>query len=816
MSGEPPNKKRKQGEDYQDDFQSYLEQQIGRRVGEPIVKGNVKPVREGWRKAQVTMDDTTRYIPRGFMETAQGYDEFIHTAADMSQHQYNASLGKTESTQIGDYTRAMYTESTNNPYYALWVNEESQHAFIVYKGTNKEIEWFNQNIDVFTGDMKKNSYFKDAYNYYKEVAEELGPGYTLDVTGHSLGGSKAMYVTARAEEDVAAGVLRSAPHSISFNPGVGPWTNDFPSRERNLVVRNADDPASLFRPDTANTITYENYDTFDAVYNFKNKINQHGIKGFTSENAAYDGGSFVESAVGAGLPNKPRPGFDAPVRVGEEVGEEIGEIGARVGGMGAAKGIAIGAEIGMEMMMLPLQLLDVMTGGQQLDELKNWVTDSVTWAESGWGDIAGVNHYDEPMYDSAFEWMYPERQKATAAQKVREQTRDFYNATLPYSPNLFGDRSEYDAYLKQRTLNIYSAMKESIGIEREGVTPTPEWITNFNVVTRAYKRQQDLDQQHYDKWGAAHPHDINGHLSESFLGTNISTQEMGILLAQQYQILRAANGVSHNPGVTTLFDQDGLKAVMSAVARDKAIKDFYADPKHEFWTGKNEQDFDRIRDIPSYEGAYQGVVDKQRQKYIDEHPRIASGLFNDALLPPELKHPELYPPPEEINSASDDKEDMPAFRLPYDDDDRYHAVPDADPAKPLAPGNGGQAGNTPAPIVPPRSEDNLHTGQAGHHDPPHVKTDGERGTQGDTHEGVEPPDYDGPQQPYMNHDPNNPIHEPSESMSQQSYSQAINRFKNNSFDASSMHSKGMNFTRFAEMSDVNGAMAEYARDMLAD
>ena len=136
----------------------------------------------------------------------------------------------------------------------------------------------------------------------------------------------------------------------------------------------------------------------------------------------------------------------------------------------------------------------------------------------------------------------------------------------------------------------------------------------------------------------------------------------------------------------------------------------------------------------------------------------------------------------------------------------------------LAPANGLHGHpETRAPTVQSRDKQVHPPGHPGNYTPPANVNQGERGGADETHEGVGPqPPYDA-NDAYLNHDAHNPVHAPSETMTSSDYTQALSRFTNNAFgNLQTMSAKGMNFARFAELSDINGSMAEHARDMLAD
>lgn len=891
--------------------------------------------------ADVSVNDDARYVPENWAEGAEGYEGYVNFNGDLSSAIYQRPNINGMRPDIGGYKYRPL--SGDSPEYGVWVNEETHHAVIAYKGTDTMSEAVFQDTFIASGDVNKQSAFQEAYDFYRYVKADLGPEFTIDVTGHSLGGAKAMHVAAMAEKDLGK---RAAPHSVSFNPGLGPNIRENvlgmdmvtqPSKDLNLIVRNKNDPVSaFFRSSKANTVTYEN--TAQGLNRFNPfwKLKQHSVAQFTNEKAglasgmqnSYNGVADDAIEVGAGFQagkkpppygvtkKPPPPSYGGSYQAGElipnnnygSMGDLVDvELGQTVEDI-AVRDAALVGEMESAVAMTPFELLQAFDlSGSSWNHadygLGDVIQNNQAWEDSGFGEIKDLNHYKEPVWDAMFEWMEPKKRKATAEAKVKEQIHNFYHQDyLPYNKNLFGDRAEYNEYLKRRMLAQAGAK------ENPDALHTPVWVENFNVVSRAYARQQKHDQEQEDKYAAAHPHNYRANdqylFSSPFLGTSISTQNMGILLAQQYQILMDDDYVSTNKttghkyyGIDhSLFDQDGLKAIGSAVARDKAIKDYFADPKHKYVSvDGNWQSFDRAKDIPSYEAAYQSMIEKNGVK--QPKPVDNSG----ALLPPDQKHDwdamvkywDKYKPTNkevfdmtpdmrrhyqeyvkakaeaQTNSAPNDKDkdkdkDAPVDimlptpqypRLPGESDNdwrrrRYyelkeptmnaamrarweefkkthpasypeyhHAVPDADPSKPLAPANGTQGSSTtPAPDVSTRDKHSLPPGQPHHNGTADGDiTDGEKYDPHETHEGVQGPMDDEKNNHYLNHDVNNPIHEPSESMSKSAYSQAIQRFTNNAYgNVQTMRSKGMNFARFAELSDINGSMAEHARDMLAD
>jgi hypothetical protein len=987
---QPPNKKQKTDEE----TNRVAGEILGEGANRAGTYGLANPSVPGARnKAKVTINDEARYVPPGFVQSAEGYEDYLHTAGDLSSAVYKrpGDIGSLRP-NVGVYKYRPLAK--DSPSYGVWVDEATKHAFVVYKGTDTGAEWAFQNTSIASGAVKDNPEFQDAYEFYRYVGAEFkaADGWTIDVTGHSLGGAKAMYVAARAEEDVRGGWSMAVPHSITFNPGVGPgirekmvdmssipdeWKTKFlryPSKEYNLIVRNSDDVVSAFYPrDKANTVTYTNYDQdLGSLVDPMWKIRQHSVQQFTHENAFNDEGS-LRSAVAQFLPSKSIPVPDQPalgtgtalpssfqqpklktngygamddfydVDLGD-LGIEADEIGGAVAGAGA-KDIAgeVGA-IAASTMFFPLEVLNIMSMEQQAGEIGAMIQSSDAWERSGWGGIAGLTNYKPYIWDSAFDWMTPERQKAKAEQEINKQTLDYYTGVLPYSPNIFIDRARYGEYLKDRQLG-----KDS-------------WVDNFNVVAKSYALHQKFEQKDLDQLANQTPNDFYSNNSDPFLQTNISTQAMGILLARQYQILMGQHVVSTDPKTgkkqywlgrldrnESSFDSGGMKAIVGAVARKKYIDEYEATIfprskngdiiKPSRLTKGYGQGYDR-RNIPTYEAAYYGEMhghealgtraDMDNYVKTQEVMAAAKALNAQSEMPdgvygydPETKQIHFYqgdelkiqdaidlsflgwqffeqaaknkykygfsgpttvrasqsdsagdtwtvltldelrkysqtpnkptlpkkpqpaqPPAIPTNSAPDNKDTMsiipftdemfmpnwtsnrpanletsqmnPGMRAKYDEWKSHHAMPGGDPSKPLAPANGPHGGSTPAPDVTPRNEHVTHPTIPGNSGLPDADaTDGgskrPNPLDGDPHIQTDAPN------PYMNLDPLNPVQEPKASMGESAYSQALSRFTNNAFgNIQTMRASGMNFTRFAEISDLNGTLAEQARDMLAD
>lgn len=117
--------------------------------------------------ADVSINDDARYVPNGFEDTTGGYQDYINTAGDLSKEIYKRpNLNGTRA----DYVTASGGRYQYKPWsagsaeYGVWVNEETKHAIVVYKGTDTTSEWVFQDTFIASGGVKNQSQFEDAYD----------------------------------------------------------------------------------------------------------------------------------------------------------------------------------------------------------------------------------------------------------------------------------------------------------------------------------------------------------------------------------------------------------------------------------------------------------------------------------------------------------------------------------------------------------------------------------------------------------------------------------------------------------------------------
>jgi hypothetical protein len=808
--------------------------------------------REG---AVVNVKDAHRYVPPGYKETAEGYEAYVRQAADLAKKVY------TRPTEIGNQRPNVdgfkyFPDSGDSEAFGVWIDETTGHGFVVFKGTDTRDEWLFQNTSIAKSEVDTNQFFQDAYDFYKTVVAKY-PEITFDVTGHSLGGAKAMYVAAKAEEEGLA-VL---PHSITFNPGVGPgvraeilkrmgfdeWAKKFlryPNNEHNLIVRNADDIVSAFYPAEANTITYTNPAQGLHKYNPFWKKQQHSINQFTTDYGARDNGSLKEALErsyrgdggmppprnvipeaervppprevipeGAEMPGRPDgPFYDIPL---DDIGiEQVGVDGAVLDVSEAV------AETATSMMFFPLEVLNMMQMQQQADELGSSIRSEIAWGKvSGWKDIARSTHYNEPFFDSMFEWMEPKRQAAVAKENVKQQVTSLYNSVLPYEKEIFGDRAAYDQYLKDQTLGV-----------AEG---TNTWHDNFNVISKAYAKIQQQDN----------PSNPN------FFGTSTSTQDMGNLLAYQYSILmedeRALTPVATyadgskeygRPGGKYArakpIDQDGFKAVMGAVARKHYVDDYHS--KHNIYGSQpyktnsglyNNDEY--ATNIPTYDASYWGMMNKwedipSTRQEMDRYAIEKKYAFENKPVNPHAAVPRMPKAPTSGNTDYGKDELLHGHRGDtFNWEDRLdidHLAMGADHSFLTKPHGNAGSGTTPT-VTPPSKHPDSTTPRKPNSDAPSWEDRADWEKQIDAaHDFIHHGHNLGPDDSYLNHDVNNPVHDEGTSISSAAAKTALSMMTHSRSMGSvtDLHTTGMNFAGLVQLSDQAGQAAEKTANTLAD
>lgn len=557
-------------------------------------------------------------------------------------------------------------------------------------------------------------------------------------------------------------------------------------------------------------------------------------------------GEFVD------VPLSEPPVIGAGAGIGEEI---LAGGGGRVAGV-AAEGTAIAsAEVAASMMFLPLDVLNIMSLGQSIDNLWNTYKSDRTLKKTGWYKHLNSASDGEGFFESIGFWDVSD---STRADRIFND----YSGTLEYNENIFESQDDYHLY----TQLLLQAKTMGSG--------DPAWI-NFAQVAKAYEREQQKDNERLKNFKGKEENWHRYITSQNFVGSSVSTMNVGQTLAYQYALLNKYHGGKGRDWVTPSSE----RAIMSAVAMNAEIK---KNTKHDYY-------YYQVNDHPTYDSSYDTWLKAYEPagKISDLGPDFdLTKIWGVGHRPPGMSGQTISVPTD--NNMDDFHETRFYTKYPgtdnlinlstlsYDDvsklsvNDIYIPTPHGDyqavgmrgwanadlstyvsGRKNETPGSHHDVeGGTRRPvIIPPFSSDGVnpdiahggglkpangvHGTDDDHPDviPPHQQ-DPIIGQPSNEHPEVIPhgggttPDimypgwvhdgWLGPDTNVHTHDTNNHIGNNPESMSEPAYDSAIKRFMNGAVTSRSvMASRGMNFTRFAEIADLNSTLATNAADMLA-
>jgi hypothetical protein len=235
----------------------------------------------------IDINDRVQYTGK----TGLSYTNYQRLNADLAKLVYKPPGARTPTFNTHGYQELPQYATEE---FGVFLNPSTKHAIVSFKGTSKYEEWWTSNIHTALNTQEFSEKFNNAKEHYDMVVSALGSSTTVDVTGHSLGGAKALFVAAHSDAD---------PHATVFNPGIGVnLDNDdirymknsvfgrkfatAPNYDHYVIVRNKDDLASMLYDTNANVVTYKNNQTFNQLANpftlGYDPIQQHGIDQFTS------------------------------------------------------------------------------------------------------------------------------------------------------------------------------------------------------------------------------------------------------------------------------------------------------------------------------------------------------------------------------------------------------------------------------------------------------------------------------------------------------------------------------------------------------
>jgi hypothetical protein len=108
-------------------------------------------------------------------------------------------------TQRKTYKGYIYQSFLSNNELAVFKKESNKTMYIVYKGTNN-VNNLITDLNLFLNRIDKT--FKKAQDEFKKV-KKIYPKYKMFVSGHSLGGTKALYVSQQCNDCVKGVVFNS-------------------------------------------------------------------------------------------------------------------------------------------------------------------------------------------------------------------------------------------------------------------------------------------------------------------------------------------------------------------------------------------------------------------------------------------------------------------------------------------------------------------------------------------------------------------------------------------------------------------------------
>lgn len=111
---------------------------------------------------------------------------------------------------VGDYE---YNQDKSGHNYAVYHNNKQKKNYLVFKGTS-DLADAVPDLSILFGYQSRNAGFTDANDVYQQLSKEY-KDHEWQTVGHSLGGSKAMYV---AEQNKIK--------SHAFNPGYNNYLDD--------------------------------------------------------------------------------------------------------------------------------------------------------------------------------------------------------------------------------------------------------------------------------------------------------------------------------------------------------------------------------------------------------------------------------------------------------------------------------------------------------------------------------------------------------------------------------------------------------------
>ena len=134
-------------------------------------------------------------------------------------------LGTDKRGDLGDYT---YDKDMSDANTAVWHNHTQKKTHVSNRGSTTAYDWGVSDVQIGLGRESKGSRFKKAVKVAEDAHKKYG--YTIDTSGHSLGGTASSYQTQELGNNDWYG------KATTFNSGVSAGASIF-SKHRKLCSR---------------------------------------------------------------------------------------------------------------------------------------------------------------------------------------------------------------------------------------------------------------------------------------------------------------------------------------------------------------------------------------------------------------------------------------------------------------------------------------------------------------------------------------------------------------------------------------------------
>lgn len=154
-------------------------------------------VRRGWNRARLTYDDHPSGAAREIRETAVDAYLYAQLAQNVyGNNEYELLPGVIPATPMLEDPKTGFAARS------YWVRESGKEPYVViaFRGTN-----FTSWRDWILGNFPFNTHYRQGLAYVRSLRDQLPEGTPIVLTGHSLGGAIATFVSLREKNAPAYG-----------------------------------------------------------------------------------------------------------------------------------------------------------------------------------------------------------------------------------------------------------------------------------------------------------------------------------------------------------------------------------------------------------------------------------------------------------------------------------------------------------------------------------------------------------------------------------------------------------------------------------